>query len=71
MEKDFIDVRDDLDPALLKKIERDEPLTPEEVLRVKMTLDLGSSAWCLNTVSLENRSGESQDTVRSIKKGDN
>jgi hypothetical protein len=71
VEKDFIDIRDDLDPALLEKVERGEPLTPQEVLSVKLALDLGNSAWCLSTVGMENRADEFQVTVRSIKEGGN
>ncbi|HLF26668.1 MAG TPA: hypothetical protein VJG32_10050 [Anaerolineae bacterium] len=49
MKYEFEDVRDTLNPALKAKIERGEPLTPEEVLAVKLTLDLGDTCGCDDT----------------------
>jgi hypothetical protein len=40
------DVRDQLDPALRARIDRSEPLTPEEILAVKVILDLGDTCGC-------------------------
>jgi hypothetical protein len=40
------DVRDQIDPALKAKIERSEPLTPEESLAVKVVCDLGDTCGC-------------------------
>lgn len=49
MNYEFDDVRDTLDPALRAKIERGEPLTPEEILAVKLILDLGDTCGCDDT----------------------
>ena len=46
MKYEFEDVRDNLDPVIKDKIERGEPLTPEEVLAVKLSVDLGDTCGC-------------------------
>jgi hypothetical protein len=46
MERPPPDVRDQIDPALKAKIERSEPLTPEETLAVKVICDLGDTCGC-------------------------
>lgn len=46
MKYGFEDVRDSLPPALRDKIERGEQLTPEEILEVKLALDLGDTCGC-------------------------
>lgn len=40
------DVRDLIDPALKAKIDRAEPLTPEDRLAVKVICDLGDTCGC-------------------------
>jgi len=40
------DVRDQLDPALKARIDRSDPLTPEEILAVKVICDLGDTCGC-------------------------
>ncbi len=49
MPYEFEDVRDTLDPALREKIEQGVPLTEEEVLAVKLVLDLGDTCGCDDT----------------------
>jgi len=49
MKYEFEDVRDTLPPDILEKIARGEPLTLEEVLAVKLVLDLGDTCGCDDT----------------------
>ncbi len=49
MKYEFEDVRDSLPPEIRVKIDRGEPLTPEELLAVKLLLDLGDTCGCDDT----------------------
>ena len=40
------DIRDEIDPLILKKIEDDVELTKEEVLMVRKITDLGDTCGC-------------------------
>jgi hypothetical protein len=49
MSNEFEDVRDTLPPLLRRKIEQQEPLTEEEILTVKLIMDLGDTCGCDDT----------------------
>lgn len=46
---EFEDVRDTLPPFIRQKIERQEQLTEEEILMVKLIMDLGDTCGCDDT----------------------
>lgn len=47
--EDVTDVRDKLPPQLRHKIEKGEPLTAEEILAIKLIMDLGDTCGCDDT----------------------
>ncbi len=49
MKYEFEDVREALSPIIREKIERGEQLSPDEILSVKMLLDLGDTCGCDDT----------------------
>ncbi len=47
--EDIVDVRDKLPVELRQKIENGEPLTDEEILAIKLIMDLGDTCGCDDT----------------------